>query len=212
MPNTQTSPDAPPAQWRVYGLAGLVFLILGSYGFARPSTESLFIEAHGATALPQVWILVALGSVLVVTIYNRWSRTTDLVVLFGVVSTVSAALLVLLLGTRDAAIPGWAYALYVWKDLYIVVLIEIFWSFANSVFRVDRARRIYGMFLLLGSMGSMTGSLLSSRLAERLGSENLLWCVVPILLLAAAGSWALGRGQNRIPKQNQTRLKRQNQA
>jgi len=177
----------------VAGLAALVFLILGSYAIARPAVESLFLADHGARGLPTAWIGVALGSVVVVTIYNRWSARTDMVVLFGVVSVLSAACLTGLLLGRDRGMPAGTLLLYLWKDLYIVVLIEIFWSFANSVIPRDLAKWIYGLFCVLGSLGGMAGNLAVGLLAARYGTAQGLWAVVPLLLLAGAGCAVLAR-------------------
>jgi AAA family ATP:ADP antiporter len=194
-----------PTRIRVAGLAGLVFLILGSYAVARPAVESLFLAEHGAESLPSVWLGVALGSLIVVTIYNHWAARTDLVVLFGVVSIISAAVLSVLLFARQVSVPGGAYMLYLWKDIYIVVLIEIFWSFANLSIPKHLARWIYGLFCVLGSLGGMAGNLLVGVLASRVGTEAGLWAVVPLLLVSAGGCAALSRACPSKPKPTVTR-------
>jgi AAA family ATP:ADP antiporter len=178
---------------RVGGLAALVFLILGSYAIARPAVESLFLAEHGAHALPQVWLGVAIGSLAVVTLYNRWAARTDLVILFGVASAVSAALLIALLLWRRADPSSGTYLLYLWKDIYIVVLIEIFWSFANSTIPRDLAKWIYGLFCVVGSLGGMAGNLLVGVLAELYGTADGLWAVVPLLLVSGAACAFLAR-------------------
>ena len=178
---------------RLFGLAALIFVILASYAIARPATESLFLGAHGAESLPWAWLLVGIGSLVVVTIYNRWSASTDLVRIFGVVSGVSAALLVGILLGLQADFPGMTWALYLWKDLYIVVLIEIFWSFANSTVPEDRAKWWYGLFCVLGSLGGMAGNLGVGWLAQATSTEQSLWAVVPLLVVGGAGGIGLAR-------------------
>ena len=84
------------------------------------------------------------GSLAVVTLYNRFSATTDLVTIFGAVSAISASILALILLGMSDDTPALTWVLYVWKDLYIVVLIEIFWSFANCTVPQDRAKWWYG--------------------------------------------------------------------
>ena len=84
------------------------------------------------------------------------------------VAAISAGVLGGLLLAGRAEVPGVAFALYVWKDLYIVVLIEIFWSFANSTIPRGLAKWIYGLFCVVGSLGGMAGNLLVGVLAERL--------------------------------------------
>ncbi len=178
---------------RLIGLAALIFVILASYAIARPATESLFIEAHGAESLPWAWLLVGVGSLLVVTLYNRWAATTDLVRIFGAVSALSAALLVAILLGLQVQAPGMTWALYLWKDMYIVVLIEIFWSFANSTVPEDRAKWWYGLFCVLGSLGGMAGNLGVGFMAQATSTVQSLWAVVPLLAVGGFGGFALAR-------------------
>jgi AAA family ATP:ADP antiporter len=83
-----------------------------------------------------------------------------------------------------AGVPGTSWALYLWKDLYIVVLIEIFWSFANTVVPVKQAKWLYGLFCVVGSLGGMAGNLGVGLLAQAFGTKNTLWAVVPLLLFS----------------------------
>jgi AAA family ATP:ADP antiporter len=183
----------PATKIRVGGLAALVFLILGSYAIARPAVESLFLATNGAAALPQAWLGVAVGSLAVVLFYNHWAARTDLVILFGVASVLSAAGLCALLALGGTDTSTGTMLLYLWKDIYIVVLIEIFWSFANSNIPRDLAKWIYGLFCVLGSLGGMAGNLLVGVLAAHVGTAQSLWAVVPLLLIAGAGCALLSK-------------------
>jgi len=178
---------------RLTGLAALIFVILASYAIARPATESLFLDANGATALPRAWLMVGLGSLGVVILYNRWAATTDLVRIFGAVSIISGLILVAILLGFKLKLPGMTWWLYLWKDLYIVVLIEVFWSFANSTVPKDRAKWWYGLFCVLGSLGGMAGNLGVGWLATATSTEQSLWAVVPLLAIGGGGGIALAR-------------------
>jgi AAA family ATP:ADP antiporter len=74
--------------------------------------------------------------------------------------------------------------LYVWKDVYIVVLIEIFWTVANTFYDRRSAPWIYGLFLVMGSLGGMAGNFGVGYLAEWIGSERVLWGVIPLTIIA----------------------------
>ena len=91
---------------RLVGLAALIFVILASYAVARPATESLFLAANGAEALPLAWIGVGAGSLAVVAVYNRWSASVDLVRMFGIVSAISAGVLAAILVAMGIDLPG----------------------------------------------------------------------------------------------------------
>jgi ATP:ADP antiporter, AAA family len=169
---------------RAAGLSALAFFCMLSYAIARPAAESLFLEAHGAEALPKVWLLVAAGALATVGIYNRFSQRVGLVTLYGAVCLVTAGLLLLLLLAWRGDAPWAGYALYVWKDIYIVVLVEIFYSFANSVFPIGRARQLYGVFGIFGSIGGVIGNLSVGALAERHGTEASLLAMLPVLAIS----------------------------
>jgi AAA family ATP:ADP antiporter len=190
---TEPRPLTRLERTRLIGLAALIFVILASYAIARPATESLFLGAHGAESLPWAWLMVGMGSLVVVILYNRWSATTDLVRIFGVVSALSAVLLVCILAGLQADAPGMIWVLYLWKDLYIVVLIEIFWSFANSTVPEERAKWWYGLFCVLGSLGGMAGNLGVGWLAQATSTEQSLWAVVPLLAIGGFGGIGLAR-------------------
>jgi ATP/ADP translocase len=170
------------------GLAVMGFLILASYSIARPATESLFLEAFGKEGLPRVWLAVAAGIVLAVFAYNRYAATVPLPRLFMYVALASGAVLTALLLAFRVWPVGCAFLLYVWKDVYIVVLVEIFWSYANASFRASSATWLYGFFLLVGQGGSYAGNRAVGWLATgALGTTGSLWLVLPLLLGAVLG-------------------------
>lgn len=176
-----------------FALCGVGFLVLASYSFARPPTDSLFLDTFGRDGLPFVWVAVAIAAFVTVTIYNRFAATVPLTRLFVGVCVVSVAFFALL-KLMAVGWPGPAiFLLYIWKDLYIVFLVEIFWTYANNVFHLRSARWLYGTFLLAGTLGSFTGNLAVGQLAPALGSATSLWMIVPTLLIAAFGFSRLAR-------------------
>lgn len=195
----QSPPNATPLRWeretrvRVLALCGLAFLLMLSYSVARPASESLFLEANGADALPQVWLLVALASAGVVALYNRVLPGRDLAALFGLAAAISAAVLVACITLMQLELSFAATLLYVWKDVYMVVLVEIFYSFSNSVFPIARARWLYGLFGFVGAIGGLIGNLGVGALSQSIGSLNALWWVLVPLAGLVVGAFVLAR-------------------
>lgn len=184
--------DAPgrgrPSAGLVLGLCGVGALVLGSYEIARPAADSMYLSVFGKDGLPLVWLAVAAGAVATVWVYNRVAASMELSTLFTWVCAVTGAALVALQGLRAVA-PGPAvFLLYVWKDLYIVFLVEMFWTFANNVFRLQSARWLYGLFLAAGTLGALAGSQLVGTLAVTtgVGTAASLWAVLPVLAAAVA--------------------------
>lgn len=186
------------------GLALLAFFVIGSYELARPAAESLFLQAYGAERLPWVWLAVAGAAAAVVSIYGRFSKGRHRLAVMSVAALISAALVLGLLLALRAGVPGAPFALYVFKDVYVVVLIEIFWTFANVVFPLKTARWIYGLFCVAGSLGGMTMNLLAGEIAaattpelaltlagtsaEGAGTVVALWGLIPMFVIIAAGA------------------------
>jgi AAA family ATP:ADP antiporter len=183
---TDAPRPATPGLPTVVGLCGLAWAVMATYAVARPATESLFLADHGSKALPIAWIVVAVLTVGAVALYNRLSHGHRLADVFAGACLVAGASLALLLGLRGAGLPLSAYLLYAWKDIYIVLLVEIFWSFANSIFPVRSARWFYGLFCASGALGGLVGNLGVGALAGLIGTERAIW-VVPIVLVVVAG-------------------------
>lgn len=168
----------------------LAFCILGSYALARPAVESIFLSVYGAAHLPLGWLAVTGGAIGVVAGYERCAARLGLArLLLGAIG-LSAGVLVLLLGVGR---PAGAMLLFVWKDLYVVVLIETFWSLANVLSDGAQARRSYGWYCALGSLGGVVGNLVGGSLAGRLGSHVVVLLVIPVLAVAGGCALLLGR-------------------
>lgn len=178
---------------RVVGLCILAIGIQFTYGIARPAVESSFLEAHRSDALPIVWLLLAVVMTLVVILYNRVVGKRDLMKLFGDVSLVSAFLYVLLLVLARINCPGVYYALYILKDIYVVLLVEIFYSYTNAVFPMKTARWVFGLFGVSAAASAMTASFAVGSLAHAYGTQAVLWIVPAALLVMALFSFFFAR-------------------
>lgn len=176
-------------EWRrIAGLSLLAFLILASYEAARPATESLFLKAHGSAGLPYVWIAVGGAAAVSVAVYNRLARRMRLMRLMSGTAMVALALFGVLLFLRRANVPGATFLLYVVKDVYVVILVEIFWSHANAVFPIKTARWIYGLFCVSGSLGGASADFLVARLSETYGTSAAYLLLAPLLVSIALGA------------------------
>jgi AAA family ATP:ADP antiporter len=163
------------------------FLLCG-YEFIRSASKSLFIDAYGAKNLPWGMSAVFPGMLLMLYAYGRllswWGPSRALLITSLLSSAVIAGSYVLILKGYGSTIG----VIYVFREAYIVLIIEQYWSFVNSKLTPEQARRINGPFCGLASLGSATGAFLVGRLATRLGSEALLLFAAGSLLPAAACS------------------------
>ena len=179
--------------FRAAVLAGIAVLVLASYEIVRPAAESIFVSEHGVEALPKAWLAIAAGVALTVAAYNRVVARVSLDRVAAGAALASVLLLALVQLARSRQVPGSAYLLYVWEDVYIVVLVESFWSIANNLFNLKSARRIYGLFCAAGSVGGILGARLLRWGTAEWGTDQAIWLVVPVLLGVAAAALTLGR-------------------
>jgi ATP:ADP antiporter, AAA family len=176
---------------RVAELCLFAFLVLASYALARPPIESTFLAEHGSRALPAVWLAVAASVVPAAALVRRAVARTSLRRAFIGAALVSGALLAALLLARSLRVPGASFGLYVWKDVYVVVLIELFWSIVNVGTPFGEARWTYGLFCVAGSLGGAAGNLGTGAAAVRIGSAAAPWLVVPVLFAACLACLAV---------------------
>ena len=160
------------------------FLLCG-YEFIRAVSDSLFIEVYTAKNLSRAMVAVPPSVLLILYIYGRllsWIGATRTLAVTSVLSGV------LILGCYIALLReiGFAAAIiYVFREAYIVIIIEQFWSFVNSTLTSKQAKIINGPFCAVASVGSVVGGMLVARWAEVLGSEKLLLFAAGSLIPAA---------------------------
>lgn len=175
--------EASDERRTIAALCVYCFMLLMSYGFARPSIESLYIDAHGSASLPYAWIGVAVAATVVTLLYGRAAGRMELTALFGRVIALTLGVLALLLVAVRLEVPGAVYLLYLWKDIYIVVLVEMFWTVANHHFELKSARWLYGFFLAMGALGGIVANASVGTVATQIGTENAPLLVFPLLAI-----------------------------
>ena len=160
------------------------FLLCG-YEFIRAVSDSLFIEAYTAKNLSRAMVAVPPSVLLILYIYGRLLSWIGATRTLAVTSVLSGALI---LGCYIALLReiGFAAAIiYVFREAYIVIIIEQFWSFVNSTLTSKQAKIINGPFCAVASVGSVVGGMLVARWAEALGSKKLLLFAAGSLIPAA---------------------------
>ncbi len=117
----------------------MAFVVLAGYECARSPAKAILggaeapvVSANGHVEsaadrtrrrMPSALLLVVLGVIAVVSVYNRYSSRVSLPFLVGAVIALSAGTLVLVQVALAAGLPGARYAVFVWKDVYIVLVL-----------------------------------------------------------------------------------------
>ncbi|MCA9507970.1 MAG: hypothetical protein KC505_06075 [Myxococcales bacterium] len=168
---------------RVITLYAMGFLLIFGYSFARPCIDSIYLEHYSSDTLPNAWLLTAFLSAFVIAIYNRINQRYSILSLYGWLSLLCAGSLALLLAAYFWGFIPAIFILYVWKEIYMVVLVETYWSFADMVFSISSARHTYGLAMAVSSLGGVFGNLIVGPFARTVGSRWALWSLVFLLIL-----------------------------
>ncbi|PCI76861.1 hypothetical protein COB21_03775 [Candidatus Aerophobetes bacterium] len=73
----------------------------------------------------------------------------------------------------------------IWKDLYILLMLQQLWSLIHLQTHLKEAKYLYTIFFAFGGLGSTLGSLVPSFFATSIGSERLL--LFPIIIFIVLG-------------------------
>ena len=158
---------------------------LAGYEFIRSASTVLFKNAYGAENLPLVMaampVVVFAGVALYGWILSQLGpRRTLLVTSIGSALVILAGYLILMTGST-AITP----VLFLFKEFYIVLLIEQYWSYINSSVSPTTARKINGPVTGIAGIGGAIGGTLVGMSAESLGTETMVLLAAVALIPAA---------------------------
>lgn len=175
------------------------FLLLSAYLILKPVRNSLFLNRFGADQLVYMYMIIAATATPIAWIYGWTAARTTLPKLVGGTTIV----LVLSMGVFWYLIAqhySWLiYVFYVWVSLFGVFTTSQFWLLANYVFDAREAKRLFPFIGAGAISGGILGSILTSQLAELVGTENLLWFCV-LFMIACFGIllavWRMRQGDD----------------
>ncbi|MFO7535303.1 MAG: hypothetical protein R6X19_06430 [Kiritimatiellia bacterium] len=151
--------------------------------------QSLFVEAYGTDKLPWIMAAAPVGTLLLVYGYGRLLSAVGPRLAILLSTGLSAGVI---LGCHFAIQAKMAFAtavLYIFREAYIVLLVEQVWSFLNSTLNDSEGRKLNGPVCCIASLGSIAGGLLIAARAESWGSVNLLLAAYPLAALGALAVW-----------------------
>jgi AAA family ATP:ADP antiporter len=161
--------------------SGAGFILCG-YEVIRTTANTLFVSAYGKAALPLGIGLVPVGVSVVLYVYGRLlsrlgPRRTLAVTTLLAMLTMGLCYLGIRLGVRLS------YGLlYVFKESYVVLLIEQYWSYIDSMLHRDSARRLNGPICAVASVGAIGGGELLYRLSTSWGTLSMVLVAAVVTL------------------------------
>ena len=175
--------DVRPGELRRIGyMAALLFFLLAANNVIKVVRDSLFLSRFPITHLPYVYLMAALVAGVVITAYSRYTAKLPLArVLHGSLALIVANVISfwLLLAYSNA---GWiVYAYYMWSAIVGLVVVAQFWTFAGELFTPRDGKRLFGIITAGGTVGGLTGGLVSNWAVRFFFStDQLLWFIAAL--------------------------------
>jgi AAA family ATP:ADP antiporter len=166
------------------------FLISVDYAIIRPVSNSVFITAYSTSYFPYAWLATVPLNLFIVALYNkylpRWGNFRTYLSIAALVIVCNLSCAFFLKGT------SWLpFLLYIWKEVYILLMFQQLWSVIHVTIPFHRAKYLYGILFGTGALGSVSGSILPGFFAVKVGSESLLLSTPITYTLLTIAFWAL---------------------
>lgn len=160
------------------------FCITLDASIVKPVSNSFFISSYGTSLFPYAWLFALPINLLLVTVYNKFlSKMGCLRVMW-----ITIAMIVCggLLSASYIATVSWIpFFLYIWKDIYVLLMFQQLWSVIHVTIPEKQSKWCYGLLFGFGGIGSVVGSFISAQLSVKLGSQKLLLYSIPIYIAFA---------------------------
>ncbi|MGH8197241.1 MAG: NTP/NDP exchange transporter [Steroidobacteraceae bacterium] len=160
------------------------FLLFTAYYILRPLRDSMGVTG-GVENLDDLFGYTLLGMVLAVPLFGwisgRFRRAVFLpwTYLFFVLQIVGFWALF----TVHSDDTTTARVFFVWVSVFNLFVVSVFWSFMADLFDKEQGKRLFALITAGASVGAMSGSAITTFLAESVGDVNLL--LVSAALLAS---------------------------
>ena len=158
------------------------FFITAEYAITKPTSNSIFIAHYGMKLYPYAWLATVPLNLIIVTLYNRFLPLLGCFRMF--LCTIALTMGInALSGLYVAENSFLSFLLYVWKDIYVLLMFQQLWSVIHTRTEMSKAKYLYGILFGMGGLGAIFGSMVPSFFAVKMGSEHLLFMTVPLYLL-----------------------------
>jgi len=180
------------------------FFLLCAYYVLRPVRDEMGIQG-GIKNLPWLFTGTFVGMLIVTPLFgwisSRWPRRKFLpaVYLFFIANL---AFFYVAMQSKTLDMMHVASAFFIWLSVFNYFVVSVFWSFMTDIYDNLTAKRLFGAIAAGGSVGAMTGPIITAALVKTVGIPNLL--LISSVLLGCAvvcivglGHWARERQTER---------------
>jgi AAA family ATP:ADP antiporter len=164
-----------------------VACVVAAFLLAKPIRNGLYLREYGPYALVYAYAVVPLVLWAFVPAYTAIvARIGTRLATIGTLIFFSLNVLAFWAAFRWAPFDLLPAIFYVWVNCFGVIAPVQAWSFANSLFDVRQARRLFGLVGAGASLGAISGGLLASYLVGPVGGAVNLLLVLAALIGVSA--------------------------
>ena len=159
------------------------FLLFTAYYILRPIRDSMGVTG-GVENLDDLFGWTLVGMIAAVPLFgwisSRFRRAQFLPWVYLFFGAQLIAFWALFTAQEDDS--GTARVFFVWVSVFNLFVISVFWSFMADLFNKEQGKRLFAFITAGASVGAMTGSAITSFLAESVGEINLLLVSATMLI------------------------------
>ncbi len=185
----------------VFFLLLVLFFVLFSYPIIRSTVDALFLDAVGAKKSPMVWMYSVVALALTVTAYNKLQTKIKIQNIFVVTTLATFILFVTGLYFIKTQPILWGYLLFVLKEVYIILLINMTMGLLNETVDYETAKAFYGPVGTVNGLGGVLGGLATSWMTYWTRTEMILLIGSCFLLVIALLFWQTSHTQLFVKEQ-----------
>lgn len=169
-----------------------VFLMLTQYFFmgaamlfVQSASLALFFTVWDSTAMPYIYLGIALIVTSITAIFLKISARTSLAqflilsVLFVLLGSIA-----LRIGLAFGVNKWLLLALPIWSQTLVNITVTAFWTLAGNIFDVRQGKRIFGLMNAGSWLAYVVMGPFTTPLVEMLGTENLFIVIAVCLFIA----------------------------
>lgn len=171
-------------------MAGFLFLNTANTTLLSAAKNGLFLSAYEAELIPHAVISAAILTAFVAIIFTGIVVGTQRRALATGLTAV-LALSILTCRTLFELDPRTGFAVYVWLSAVQVLVLTHAWDYAGSMLTGRQAKRMLPLIGVGASLGAIAGGTAVAPAALRMGTSNLLWISVVLLLSALPMLWLI---------------------
>ena len=181
-------------------MAGFLFLNTANTTLLSAAKNGLFLAEYEPERIPLAIIAAALLTAVVAVIFTGIVAGTQRRILATGLTGV-LAISVLACRTMFEINPRTAFWVYLWLSAVQVLVLTHAWEYSSSTLTGRQAKRMLPMMGVGASLGAIAGGTAVGTLAVRLGTSNLLWLSVALLLAGLPLLWLIDEPVREIDDQ-----------